>query len=116
MSHGAPRRVSRWGPACVLALVAACASAAGPARPAPAAGPVEVDSGEVDSPAQGQPCQGGKCAPGLTCLRYFGIAGPRGPAFSSCEIPCLEARSVCPEGQTCVTVADGPGRVCNKTR
>ena len=105
--------------ACVLALIAACASTAGaPTTPtaAPSAGDVEVLSGEGGLAAQGQPCAGGKCAPGLTCLRYFGIAGPRGPSFSSCEIPCLDARAVCPEGQTCVTVADGPGRVCRQER
>jgi hypothetical protein len=39
-------------------------------------------------------------------------AGPRGPAFTSCEIACPTPASTCPQGQTCVTIADGPGRVC----
>ena len=61
---------------------------------------------------QGQPCVQGKCAKGLQCLTYFGIAGPRGPAFSTCEIPCQEPASLCPSGQRCTTIADGPGPVC----
>ena len=59
---------------------------------------------------QGTPCADGACAAGLTCVRYYGIAGPGGPAFTSCEIPCTDA--ACPAGQRCVTIADGPGRVC----
>jgi hypothetical protein len=61
---------------------------------------------------QEQPCLQGKCAEGLKCLTYYGIAGPRGPAFSSCEIPCQEPDSLCPTGQRCTTIADGPGLVC----
>ncbi|NDC23209.1 MAG: hypothetical protein EB078_01345 [Proteobacteria bacterium] len=61
---------------------------------------------------QGQPCLQGKCAEGLKCLTYYGIAGPSGPAFSSCEIPCQEPDSSCPSGQRCTTIADGPGPVC----
>jgi hypothetical protein len=104
--------------ACVLALIAACASTStggSPTTPPPSA-PEDVHggSGALDLPRQGQPCNDGKCAPGLRCLSYFGVAGPRGPSFSSCEIPCLDARAICPEGQTCATVADGPGRVCGK--
>jgi len=59
---------------------------------------------------QGTPCPDGKCAPGLSCVTYYGIAGPRGPEFTSCEITCRGDK--CPEGQMCVTIADGPGRVC----
>lgn len=62
--------------------------------------------------AQGQPCEGKTCAEGLSCVSYYGIAGPSGPKFSSCEIPCADAKSACPEGQRCVTIADGPGAVC----
>jgi eight-cysteine-cluster-containing protein len=62
--------------------------------------------------AQGMPCNEGKCDPGLTCVSYYGIAGPRGPKFTSCEIPCGLAGKGCPEGQRCITIADGPGQVC----
>jgi hypothetical protein len=53
---------------------------------------------------------GAPCAPGQTCLEYFGIAGPRGPAFHSCEIPCADRD--CPAGLRCAVIADGPGNVC----
>lgn len=67
-----------------------------------------------DLPTQGQPCPKGGCAKGLTCISYYGIAGPSGPKFSSCEIRCLHkgAAGTCPDGQRCVTIADGPGQVC----
>ncbi len=65
-------------------------------------------------PGQGQPCPQGTCASGLTCVSYYGIAGPRGPKFTSCEIPCARDPGSCPEGQTCKTIADGPGQVCRR--
>jgi eight-cysteine-cluster-containing protein len=74
-------------------------------RGAPAAGP-----------KQGEPCPEGKCGAGLTCVAYYGVAGPKGPKLSSCEIPCADQKTPCPEGQTCVTIADGPGRVCRAAR
>lgn len=52
------------------------------------------------------------CSPPTRCIEYFGIAGPQGPKFASCEIPCEEGTMACPEGLTCITVADGPGQVC----
>jgi hypothetical protein len=58
----------------------------------------------------GMPCLDGKCAEGLTCMRYYGVAGPRGPEFSSCERPCEGSK--CPAGESCTTISDGPGRVC----
>lgn len=51
------------------------------------------------------------CKPGQECIGYYGIAGPKGPKFESCEWRCGKDGS-CPKGTTCVTVADGPGRVC----
>ena len=66
----------------------------------------------VAKPKQGEPCDAnGKCARGLTCIKYYGVAGPRGPQFTSCEIRCSEGGH-CPKGQTCNTIADGPGQVC----
>jgi hypothetical protein len=63
-------------------------------------------------PKQGEKCPDDKCAAGLTCKKYYGIAGARGPEFKTCEIPCTGKGSTCPAGQTCVTIADGPGQVC----
>jgi hypothetical protein len=62
-------------------------------------------------PGRGVPCLEGACSKGLTCVEYYGIAGARGPKFSSCETPC-GGNAVCPEGLTCTTIADGPGQVC----
>jgi hypothetical protein len=65
-------------------------------------------------PKQGEHCGSkGECAHGLTCVRYYGVAGARGPQMSSCEIKCGEgAEGQCPKGQACKTIADGPGQVC----
>lgn len=52
------------------------------------------------------------CDKPQVCLEYYGVAGPSGPRFASCEIPCGEGRAACPEDQACVTIADGPGQVC----
>ena len=65
------------------------------------------------APGQGETCGAGDvCASGLTCKTYFGVAGPRGPEFKTCEIPCADKSATCPAGQKCVTIADGPGQVC----
>jgi hypothetical protein len=72
----------------------------------------EVPS-NVPMPGRGEPCsaEGDACAEGLECVTYYGIAGPKGPAFKSCENKC-DAGQACPEGTTCQTIADGPGQVC----
>jgi hypothetical protein len=81
--------------------------------------PTPGDPGQTQSqtaPAQGSPCGAGDaCAKGLTCVGYYGIAGPRGPRMNSCEIPCKDNPKGCPAGQTCTTIADGPGQVCRPT-
>ena len=80
--------------------------------------PFNIDSitaiGKGKFAAQGQNCASSadQCATGLSCMSYFGIAGGSGPEFKTCEIPCAQQGAVCPSGQACVTVADGPGRVC----
>jgi eight-cysteine-cluster-containing protein len=83
--------------------------AAAGATPTPT--PTPADSGGAP---QGMPCADGKCAAGLSCVKYYGIAGPNGPAFTSCEIRCglSGATKGCPAGQKCITIADGPGQVC----
>jgi eight-cysteine-cluster-containing protein len=76
-------------------------------------GPVATDpppmkSGEPPRPRVVE-CGGRTCKPGQECVEYFGIAGPSGPLLRSCEWRCGGG---CPEGTRCVTIADGPGRVC----
>lgn len=59
-------------------------------------------------------CNGEPCAAPKQCLTYYGIAGPSGPAFQACELPCHRSGKGddCPEGTRCMTIADGPGDVC----
>ena len=98
-------------------LLAACGGATPPATPATSTTP----PAQVTEPASlppaldlarlGQPCVAdGTCAAG-SCVTYHGIAGPRGPAFTSCEVTCADGKG-CPDGTACITVADGPGAVC----
>lgn len=61
---------------------------------------------------QGRPCREGECPAGLRCIAHLGVAGPAGPRLHSCEVPCAEPGAACPDGQSCITLADGPGRVC----
>lgn len=72
------------------------------------------DSAESEPrPGRGEPCPEDKCALGqnLECLKYYGFAGPAGGLLTSCETPCGPADQ-CPEGLSCITIADGPGQVC----
>jgi len=66
------------------------------------------------APTEEASCAVTLCQPPTVCIEYYGIAGPQGPKFVSCEIPCNPAdkKSRCPEGMSCVTIADGPGSVC----
>lgn len=102
-----------------LALVGACSAPAqsgppvtggtSPITTPPATGGTETPAAE----AFGAECSDTKaCASGLTCATYYGIAGPSGPAFHSCEIACGPDKPQCPGATTCVTIADGPGMVC----
>lgn len=52
------------------------------------------------------------CSNGSACLSYFGVAGSSGPQFQTCEISCSHPGASCPIGQSCTTIADGPGEVC----
>ena len=66
----------------------------------------------IDTAALCEPCgDGDSCQAGASCVTYYGIAGPSGPEFKSCEITCA-GKGGCPEGTTCMTIADGPGEVC----
>jgi outer membrane biosynthesis protein TonB len=84
-----------------------------PDRKPPTPADDEPESGGTSGalPGQGEPCKAGQCAKGLSCVEYYGIAGPRGPAMTSCEIRCRGGKG-CPPGQHCATIADGPGQVC----
>jgi hypothetical protein len=62
----------------------------------------------------GQPCSDACVAP-AKCEHFSGIAGPRGPQLSSCELRCADDGAACPDGTACITIADGPGRVCRPT-
>ncbi|MEW5849212.1 MAG: hypothetical protein AB2A00_10370 [Myxococcota bacterium] len=63
-------------------------------------------------PGRGQTCGAGDaCASGLECIHYYGVAGPSGPEFRTCEKRCT-ADADCGFGSACVNVTDGPGRVC----
>lgn len=70
-----------------------------------------ADNADEPRPGQGEPCPDRVCANNLTCVEYYGFAGPAGGVLTSCEIPCGPADQ-CPSGQSCITVADGPGQVC----
>jgi hypothetical protein len=88
-----------------------------PAPGEPTGEPTAEPGGQdMPLPPQGAPCTAeGRCAEGLTCLKYYGIAGAKGPEFTSCEIPCLNDPSVCPADQRCIVIADGPGQVCRRS-
>ena len=96
-----------------FALVAT-AACGGKSKPAPG-GTTPEPAVTIDTSALGTPCAAdGTCPTGLACAKYYGIAGPSGPEFSSCEIAC-DTGQACPEGTACATIADGPGAVCRVT-
>jgi len=105
----------------VLCLLAACASAppaAAPAAPSPSSSPAPTPTptptpAPVELAQLGASCSAACTAP-ATCATYYGIAGPSGPAFTSCELACADEPAACPTGTRCVTIADGPGAVCRK--
>ena len=73
------------------------------------------ESGDTLPPADTPPgtdCGGQPCAPPNECIEYYGIAGPSGPKFFACAIRCQPPKRSCPDGMHCVTIADGPGDVC----
>jgi len=71
-----------------------------------------INTGESPTtPSTAVTCGDKTCAAGESCLSYYGIAGANGPRFQTCATPCGPKRT-CPTGKSCVTVADGPGDVC----
>jgi len=106
-----------------VAVLAACPSStpsttttsAPTETPPTTTGPTTPSTEQPAGPGRGEPCGADDaCAPGLGCVRYYGIAGPRGPEFRSCESRCSPTGG-CPDGTTCITIADGPGQVCRKS-
>jgi hypothetical protein len=107
-----------------------------PVQPAPAQPPPEPTSGSTQTqepmpppepdkpptrpdprpsapPKLGEKCgSGDSCGTGLSCVSYYGIAGAAGPQFKTCEVKCADSKATCPSGTKCVTIADGPGKVC----
>jgi len=74
--------------------------------------PTGSGTGSATGPGIAAKCgDGDACAAGLECVKYLGIAGPRGPQFKTCEKRC-KVTGDCPTGRTCRTIADGPGQVC----
>jgi hypothetical protein len=88
----------------------------GNVSPAPVAQPRPAEPEPGGGAAQGKACEDGKCQAGLSCVKFYGIAGRSGPLFTSCEIPCGPPEFACPAGQVCGTIADGPGQVCRPRR
>ena len=76
--------------------------------------PADPGTPPADPGTAGPACGDKTCATGEQCISYYGIAGPRGPKFQECGIPCSkgEPNDGCPEGKRCQTIADGPGPVC----
>ena len=66
----------------------------------------------VDLDELNRDCVDDQCPEWLTPVHFYGIAGPSGPEFCWCTIPCEDEDVECPEGTSCVTVSDGPGLVC----
>lgn len=76
--------------------------------------PAAPDAPVNPPPPDGPACGNKTCATGEKCIEYFGVAGPAGPRFQECGIPCHPQKGGCPEGMTCTTIADGPGPVCRR--
>jgi hypothetical protein len=102
----------------VLAVAACCNKAAPTTTPAggPGSGPMgdDVPAATIDLAKLGAECSGDQRCEVGACTSYFGIAGPSGPEFRSCEITCPAGKG-CPAGTTCIQIADGPGAVCRPT-
>jgi hypothetical protein len=82
-----------------------------PSGPGSSASPGPGSAQATEGPKLGATCAAGDVCGEGACVTYYGIAGPRGPAFKSCEIRC-SAQTPCQGDRKCVTVADGPGQVC----
>lgn len=85
-----------------------------PPTPTPptATPPDAVPMASPTGPGRGENCApDDTCAAGLECVKYYGIAGARGPQFKTCETKC-DGGKACPDGTKCITIADGPGQVC----
>ena len=81
-------------------------------EPVPGVGSATAPAEVSAETARGQKCgENDACPTGLECVKYYGIAGAKGPQFTSCETKCNDGQQ-CPDGLKCTTIADGPGAVC----
>jgi hypothetical protein len=107
--------VSALGLGLGVALLGACAGSKQPESVTPATGggtATQPAGPGIAAEAYGAVCSDtAPCASGLSCTTYYGIAGPNGPSFQSCELKC-GSDADCQAGTACVTIADGPGQVC----
>lgn len=98
-----------------ISLLGACAGSKQPETVTPATGAAtapQPSAPVIAAEAYGAVCSDtAPCAQGLSCTTYYGIAGPSGPAFQSCEVKC-GSDADCAAGTHCITIADGPGQVC----
>lgn len=93
----------------VLGLLGACG---GGSKSSETVTPATPEPG-ISAEAYGATCSdAAPCAAGLACTTYYGIAGPAGPSFQSCELACGPEKAACPTNTDCVTISDGPGSVC----
>lgn len=65
----------------------------------------------ADEPAVG-PCATVRCAAPTQCIEYFVNEAPQGRMVAACEVPCAAEEPACPPDMGCITLVDGPGRVC----
>jgi len=91
---------------------AACGCLSGSCQWSSPSGAAPVDATKGDLGATSSPCAELLCSPPAQCIEYYGIAGPNGNKYASCEVKCT-VDGTCPEGMRCITIADGPGRVCH---
>jgi hypothetical protein len=80
-----------------------------PSQSKPDPGPAPTPAGK--GPGLHEKCGAGDACGVGACVTYYGIAGPRGPQFKTCEIKC-DKTTKCPDGMKCAVVADGPGQTC----
>jgi len=66
---------------------------------------------QVASAGIGKSCGDVPCASDLSCVSYYGVAGPQGPLIETCEMTCATDAD-CPSDRHCVDATDGPKNVC----
>lgn len=83
---------------CAALLSAACGDSASDTS----------DISEEDLSKLHTDCTAASCPPSMQCLAWYGVSGPLGPKYMTCEIPCDPASPSCPNGLSCAGSGDGP--------